>query len=351
MTMNAAVLEDVGRLRLRRVRRPEPGPGEAVLKIEANTICGTDLRIVSGAKTAGVRPGVILGHEFAGRVAAVGDGVAGVPVGAQATCSIVVGCLRCAACQSGREHLCENLILFGYELDGGLAEYLLVPRVAMEHGNLVVVERELPATTLALAEPVSCCLNGARQVAVAPGETVVVLGAGPIGLLHIALARLAGATIFATGRPGRLEAALSLGATEAFDLTGDALTREIMQRTGGRGADVVIVAVGDLSLVNQALELAAFGGRVNYFAGFPKGSAATMDPNLIHYRELLVSGGSNARRADVARAVGLLSSGALDVGSMVTHQFPLSELDEAMAAVRQRRGLKVAVVPDEVMAG
>lgn len=351
MTMNAAVLEDVGRLRLRRVRRPEPGPGEVVLKIEANTICGTDLRIVSGAKTAGVRPGVILGHEFAGRVAAVGDGVAGVPVGAQATCSIVVGCLRCAACQSGREHLCENLILFGYELDGGLAEYLLVPRVAMEHGNLVVVERELPATTLALAEPDSCCLNGARQVAVAPGETVVVLGAGPIGLLHIALARLAGATIFATGRPGRLEAALSLGATEAFDLTGDALTREIMQRTGGRGADVVIVAVGDLSLVNQALELAAFGGRVNYFAGFPKGSAATMDPNLIHYRELLVSGGSNARRADVARAVGLLSSGALDVGSMVTHQFPLSELDEAMAAVRQRRGLKVAVVPDEVMAG
>ena len=351
MTMNAAVLEDVGRLRLRRVRRPEPGPGEVVLKIEANTICGTDLRIVSGAKTAGVRPGVILGHEFAGRVAAVGDGVAGVPVGAQATCSIVVGCLRCAACQSGREHLCETLILFGYELDGGLAEYLLVPRVAMEHGNLVVVERELPATTLALAEPVSCCLNGARQVAVAPGETVVVLGAGPIGLLHIALARLAGATIFATGRPGRLEAALSLGATEAFDLTGDALTREIMQRTGGRGADVVIVAVGDLSLVNQALELAAFGGRVNYFAGFPKGSAATMDPNLIHYRELLVSGGSNARRADVARAVGLLSSGALDVGSMVTHQFPLSELDEAMAAVRQRRGLKVAVVPDEVMAG
>lgn len=352
MTMNAAVLEDVGRLRLRRVRRPEPGPGEVVLKIEANTICGTDLRIVSGAKTAGVRPGVILGHEFAGRVAAVGDGVAGVPVGAQATCSIVVGCLRCAACQSGREHLCENLILFGYELDGGLAEYLLVPRIAMEHGNLVVVvERELPATTLALAEPVSCCLNGARQVAVAPGETVVVLGAGPIGLLHIALAQLAGATIFATGRPGRLEAALSLGATEAFDLTGDALTREIMQRTGGRGADVVIVAVGDLSLVNQALELAAFGGRVNYFAGFPKGSAATMDPNLIHYRELLVSGGSNARRADVARAVGLLSSGALDVGSMVTHQFPLSELDEAMAAVRQRRGLKVAVVPDEVMAG
>ena len=346
MTMNAAVLEDVGQLRLRRVPIPEPGPGEVVLKIEANTICGTDLRIISGAKTAGVRPGVILGHEFAGRVAAVGEGVTGVPVGAQATCCVAVSCLRCTICQSGREHLCENLILFGYEFDGGLAEYLLVPRIAMEHGNLMVVDQELPSTTLALAEPLSCCLNGARQVAVTPGETVVVLGTGPIGLLHIALAKLAGAErVLASGRPGRLDAALELGADEAFDLTGEALTRQVMARTGGRGADVVIVAVGDPSLVHQALELAAIGGRVNYFAGFPKGTTASLDPNLIHYRELLVSGGSNARRADVARAVALLSSGALDVGGIVTCQFPLSELEEAMAAVRQRHGLKVAVVP------
>ena len=346
MTMNAAVLEGIGQLRLRQVARPEPGPGEVLLKVEANTICGTDLRIVSGAKTAGVRQGVILGHEFAGRVAAVGDGVVDVPVGAQATCSIVVSCLRCASCQAGREHLCERLILFGYELDGGLAEYLLVPRIAMDHGNLVVVERELPPTLLALAEPVSCCLNGARQVAVAPGDTVVVLGAGPIGLLHVALAKLSGATqILVSGRAGRLEAALELGATEVFEATGDALTRAIMARTSGRGAEVVFVAVGDLSLANQALELAAIGGRVNYFAGFPKGSTAVMDPNLIHYRELMVSGGSNARRADVAQAVALLASGALNVGGIVTHRFPLSELDEAMAAVSQRRGLKVAVVP------
>ncbi len=346
MTMAAAILGGIGDLSLRRVPRPSPGPGEVLLRVEANTICGTDLRIISGAKTAGVRPGVILGHEFAGRVEAVGDGVDDVPVGAQATCSIVVSCQRCPACLAGREHLCERLVLFGYELDGGLAEYLLVPKVAMDHGNLVLVERELPATTLALAEPVSCCLNGARQVRVAPGDTVVVLGTGPIGLLHVALAKLAGATtVLVSGRPGRLDPALALGATEAYDLTGEALTREILRRTKGRGADVVIVAVGGLDLANQALEVAAIGGRVNYFAGFPKGSTATMEANLIHYRELVVTGGSNARRADVVQAVDLLSSGALDVGSLVTHQFPLADLDDAVEAVRQRRGLKVAVMP------
>src|SRR5699024_8933926 len=135
---------------------------EVLLKIEANTICGTDLRYISGAKTSGVRPGVIMGHEFAGRVADVGEGVEGVPLGAQATCSIVMSCLKCDRCLAGREHLCQHLRLFGSAIDGGLAEYMLVPREAMDHGNLVLVPQELPATMLALAEPVSCVLNGAN---------------------------------------------------------------------------------------------------------------------------------------------------------------------------------------------
>ena len=345
MSMNAAVLHGIDDLSLTRIPVPEPGPGEVLLKVEANTIGGTDLRIISGAKTAGVRSGVILGHEFAGRVAAVGEGVEGVDVGVQATCSIVLSCGRCLQCLAGREHLCENLRLFGYEIDGGLAEYLLVPREAMERGNLVLAPCELEPTALALAEPVSCCLNGARQFRVRPGETVVVLGTGPIGLLHVALAKLAGAVrIVAVGRPGRLDPALALGATHALASQGEELTREILDVTGG-GADVAIVAVGDPALANQALEVAAIGGRVNYFAGFPKGSTAVMEPNIVHYRELQVTGGSNARRADVRRAVELLSSGALDVGSLVTHRFPLTQIDAAIAAVRERAGLKVAVAP------
>lgn len=346
MEMNAAVLNGIDDLTLSRVPVPVPGPGEVLLKIEANTICGTDLRYISGAKTSGVRPGVIMGHEFAGRVADVGEGVEGVPLGAQATCSIVMSCLKCDRCLAGREHLCQHLRLFGSAIDGGLAEYMLVPREAMDHGNLVLVPQELPATMLALAEPVSCVLNGANQVRTQPGDTVVVMGTGPIGLLHIAVARMAGATtIIAAGRAGRLEPALQMGATAAYDLTGDALTQQILKDTGGRGADVVIVAVGSLPLANQALQVAAIGGRVNYFGGFPKGSMVEMDPNLIHYNELVVTGGSNARRADVVQAVNLLSSGRLEVAPIVSHTFALTELDDAITAVAQRHGLKVAVLP------
>lgn len=345
MEMNAAVLHGIDDLKLERRPVPEPGPGEVLLKVDANTICGTDLRLISGAKTAGVRPGVIMGHEFAGRVAAVGEGVEGVDVGRQATCSIVVSCQRCINCLNGREHLCEDLELFGYAIDGGMAEYLLVPERAMRKGNLVLTPNELSPTLLALAEPLSCVLNGAHQVNVRPGDSVAVLGTGPIGLLHIALARMSGATrIFASGRPGRLEMAEQLGAIAVTE-TGDELVNLISGRTEGRGVDVVIVAVGDTTLANIALRLAAIGGRVNYFAGFPKGSTAVTDPNIIHYNELVVTGGSNARRTDVVRAVELLSSGLLPVADIVSHTFPLTDLDGAIAAVRDRAGLKVAVLP------
>lgn len=345
--MLAAVLHAPRDLRLEHVPTPEPGPGEVVLDIEATTLCGTDLRLISGAKTSGVRPGVVLGHEIAGRVAALGEGVSGVRVGDQATVSIVVSCHRCHACLNDREHLCENLRLIGYGIDGGFAERMLVPADAVASGNLVVTPHEIPATTLALAEPLSCVLNGARQVRVQPGETVVVLGAGPIGLLHAQLARVAGAgQVIVTNRSAhRRELALRLGATRALDPATEDVRAAVVEATGGRGADVVIVAVGAAELAGQALALAGIGGRVSYFAGFPKGSTAEVDANLIHYNELIVTGGSNARRADVVRAVDLLSAGVIDAESLVTNQVPLSRFEEAIALVSGRTGVKTAVVP------
>lgn len=343
--MQAAVLRGIGDVGLETRRVPEPGPGEVLLRVDANTICGTDLRIISGQKTAGVRPGVIMGHEFAGRIAAIGEGVSGFEVGRQATCSIVLSCGTCWPCLIGREHLCENLRLIGYEIDGGLAEYLLVPAEAVARGNLVMAHRELSPTLLALAEPLSCVLNGADLVGTRPGDSVVVLGTGPIGLLHIGLATSQGATrIVAVGRGNRLEAAVRAGATDALALEGAdmvAAVRELLPA----GADVVIVAVGELALARYALEVAGIGSRVSYFAGFPKGSMSEIDPNLIHYREIRVTGGSNARRVDVRRAVDLLAGGVLPIDHLVTHVFPLDRFDEALEAVRDRAGLKIAVTP------
>lgn len=345
--MLAAVLHAPQDLRLERVRDPIAGPGEVVLDVEATTLCGTDLRLISGAKTSGVRPGVIMGHEIAGRISQVGEGVTGLRVGQQATVAIVVSCHHCHACLIGREQLCENLELFGYGINGGFAEKLLVPAHAVGSGNVITTDHELPATTLALSEPLSCVLNGADQFALRPGENIVILGAGPIGLLHTQLARHTGAgQIIVTNRSApRRELALGLGATAAIDPTAGDLRSRVLELTAGRGADVVVVAIGDPDLANQALQLASIAGRVNYFAGFPQGSTATMDPNLIHYNELLVSGGSNARRADVRRAVSLLGQGAIDADQIVTNRFGLDQFFDAVAAVEQRVGVKTAVLP------
>lgn len=168
----------------------------------------------------------------------------------------------------------------------------------------------------------------------APGESVIVLGAGPAGLLRIVLTKLAGVTmILAAGREGRLTAATGFGVTCTVALTGETPTVEVRERTNGRGANTVIVTVGDLTPANQALELTTIDGRIDYSASFPKGETASIDPNLIHYHELAVTGRSNARWADVRRAAELLSSGALDVGRLVTYQFPLTELEAAVTTV------------------
>lgn len=319
------------------------------MKIEANTMCGTDYRLYTGAKTAGVRGGVVPGHEIAGRIEQIGEGAAeimpGLTVGQQATVSIVVSCGHCRNCVNDREHLCANLELFGYAIDGGLQEYMIVPERALRRGNLITTCADLDPKALCLAEPISCCLNGLDQFRVEAGDTVVVLGAGPIGLIHAQLALASGAKhVFVSNRgKERREVANRLG---AVGVEPDELGERIAEATGGAGADVVVVCIGAPELAQQALELAAEGGRVNYFAGFPKGSTSQMEPNLIHYKELQVTGGSNARRRDVVRAIDLLEKGLINVDEIVTHTFPLSKVKDAYAAVNSRLGVKICVVPD-----
>ena len=345
-TMRAAALGSPGSLALTTRPVPEPGPGEVLLAVEATTICGTHLRIESGAKTRGVTPGVVLGHEVAGRVAALGGGLgAGAPaVGAQVGLAPEWVCGSCGPCACGRANVCENMRLFGTTVDGGLADYLLVPAPAVAQ-CVVAVERETDPALLALAEPLSCCLRAHARLGIGAGDTVAVLGTGPIGLIHCALAARAGARVIASGRPARLEPALRFGAAHATAATGAELVAEARRLTGGRGADAVIVAVGAPELAGVSLELAAVGARVSYFAGFSAGASATIDPNLVHYRELAVLGSANATHADYAEAVRLLSSGALDLGGLITHRFALGDVHAAFDAVRRRRGLKAAVLP------
>lgn len=351
-SMLAASLRSPGALVLDERPIPALGPRDVLLSVEATTLCGTDLRIATGQKTNGVTPGVILGHEIAARVWRVGSDLsAGVDVpapGTQVGLAPEIACGRCAPCASGRSNVCANMRLFGTGVDGGLADLVLVPEEAL--ACITPVAGEIAPPHLALAEPLSCCLRATRRLPIASDSRVLVLGTGPIGLIHCGLASSAGARVMACGRQARLDPARAMGAEVTTSAQGEDLVREVLAWTDGVGADVVIIAVGDPGLVPIAAQCARIGGHVSFFAGFPAGSTAQIDPNLVHYRELTLSGSANATLDDYASAVDALSSGRIDLSPLITHEYELSDVSDALDAVRTRAGLKVAVRPRGIAA-
>jgi L-iditol 2-dehydrogenase len=345
--MLAAVLAAPNQLHVREVPNPSAGPGEVLVKIGANTICGTDVRILRGEKTSGVEPPVVLGHESAGHMTEVGRGVSGYEVGAPVAMAPVIPCRRCWECRHDLENLCASARIMGYSVDGGLAEYMLVPAEAVAAGCLFVAREELAPEQLALAEPLSCVVNGQRWSTVKVDDVVLVMGAGPIGLLHLQLALLAGARVVIVSEPSaaRRSQAERLGATIAVDPTTQDLDDVVEEVSKGVGVDSSVVCVGVPQLVNQAVELSRSGGRVNVFAGLKGPGWAEVAANLIHYKQVRLTGSANSRRADFETALRLIESGRIDTASMVTHRLPLSAVNEAVDAVGTGAAIKVAVLP------
>ena len=321
--MLAASLHSPGALTLEERPIPKLGPRDVLLSVEATTLCGTDLRIATGQKTNGVRRGVVLGHEIAARVWRLGDGLTAnidVPApGTQVGLAPEIACGHCEPCASGRSNVCANMRLFGTGVDGGLADLILVPEAAL--ACITPVAAEIAPPLLALAEPLSCCMRATTRLPIDSHARILILGTGPIGLIHCALAADAGAHVMACGRAARLEPACTMGAQVTTDAQGDTLVDEVLEWSNGMGADVVIIA------------------------GFPAGAVASIDPNLVHYRELTISGSANATLDDYAGAVEALSSGRVDLSALITHEYALTQVSSALDAVRTRAGLKIAVRP------
>ncbi len=212
--MKAAVYLGNGDLRVTDAHTPAPGPGQALLRIESNTICGTDLRIAKGLKSKGVHPPVILGHEVAGTVVALGADSSGVAVDDMVGMTPSVACNRCRQCHAGNANLCTNARVLGHDINGGLADYLLVPADALANGNLVRAPSRLAPEEVSLAEPLSCVLHGQELMSLGLNDVVVVIGGGAIGQLHAQVARARGAGTVIVSEPiaSRRELALELGA-------------------------------------------------------------------------------------------------------------------------------------------
>lgn len=345
--MQAAVYEGSGKLTVKDIATPMPGPGEVLIRVDSDTICGTDLRIASGTKSKGVYPPVVLGHELAGTVHQLGDGVTGLQIGDRVGMTPSIACTTCKQCQLGNYNLCAKAQILGHDVDGGLAEYFLASAQAVAEGNLVPAPAGLAPEEVSLAEPLSCVLHGQELMGLAKGDVVVVIGGGAIGQMHAQVARVRGAKTVIVSEPvqTRRELALKLGADIVVDPTKEDLAAIVDQITGGAGADAMIVCIGVPGLVGGALQIAGQRAKVCLFAGFPNGVPSEIDPNIVHYRELKITGSSNSTVQEYRDALQLIAKGGVDVKSLITHRFPLEQIEQALAMAVAPDALKVAVIP------
>ncbi len=332
-------------LRLEQRPAPEPGSGEALLAVRACGVCGTDLKIVRGEHGAYPAGTIrVPGHEIAAEVAAVGDGASGLRPGDRVFVAPNIGCGTCRSCRSGRTNLCVRPQAFGITRDGAFAALMRVPAEAIAQGLLLPVPADADPAVVSLAEPLASAIRGARATSTATGDTVLVFGAGPMGVLHllVALARGAEQVIVCEPAAARRAQAARFGATAA--IAPQEVEEAVRDLTDGRGADVIVTAVALAAVQEQALSLAAVGGRINFFGGLPSGASdVRIDSNLIHYRELVVTGTTANSTDDCREALDLVLSGAFDPGPLLSARYPLERAHDAFAEAAGGEALKVVV--------
>lgn len=319
-------------LQLRRVPVPEPGPGEVLVKVQASSICGTDLHIYKwdGWAEANVATPNIVGHEFAGVVAAVGADVHNVRPGDPVSAEGHVVCGVCKACRSGNAHVCPHTRSFGISMPGCFAEYAIVPAA-----NVVRNDAELPAEIACLQDPLGNAVHAAMAGELS-GRSVAVVGAGPIGLMAVAVAKACGASVVIAAdiNPYRLQLAKEMGADSVVDTSSERLSERLKALTGGEGAEVLLEMSGHPAAIREGLEGTANAGRVSLL-GIPSGEVSLDLARSVIFKGLHLDGITGRRMFTTWHQVkGLLASGKLDLAPLVTHRFKLEQYEEAFALAR-----------------
>jgi len=342
-SMKAAVYEGVGKLIVKEVPRPALKPGGLVAKVACCAICGTDFKMYY-APNPRVKPPVIIGHEFAARV--VESATPAFRPGDRITMATSVACGECWLCRKGLGNLCDGKTCLGTDAPGAYAEFLAVPARAVRLGNVVRVPESVSDELGSLAEPLSCVINSQIIAGVGPGDTVAILGAGPLGCLHAlcARARGAGRVIVCQRSESRARLARELPVDEV--VTSGSPVEDVLRLTSKRGADRVIVAASDRKAHEDSIRMVRKGGVVNLFASLPKGdSELALDSRLIHYHEISLTGASDSRPEHVEAALGLLADSSLPWPKLITHRVALDRILDGIRVMGEKSGLKVLVYP------
>lgn len=342
--MKAAMLYGIKDLRIEDVQAPEIGAGEVLVKIGAATTCGTDLKIFQRGYTEKIiKLPTVFGHEWAGEVVEVASDLEWPQKGMRVRAGNSAPCLHCTMCQKGKYNLCENMIW----LWGAYAEYIRVP-ARMVRVNMQEIPQHVSFEEAAIAEPLACVLHGAEEAGVKLGDSVAIIGAGPIGLLHLLTAKKMGArkVIMIDLVDERLEFARKLGADETINSSRQDTLKEVRQLTHGYGADVVVEAIGLPTTWEQAFKLASKGGTVLEFGGCPPGTEVKVDAEKLHYGELKVLGTFHATPLHFRKALDLISSGTINVKPLVTRRMKLDEIAEAFEILSTSKSeVKIGIIP------
>ncbi|MDJ0734241.1 MAG: alcohol dehydrogenase catalytic domain-containing protein [Nostocaceae cyanobacterium] len=342
--MLAALLYGQENLRLEEVADPTPAPGEVIIQVGAATTCGTDLKVWRrGGHARMLTPPTLFGHEAAGEIVALGEGVTNWQIGDRVVANNSAPCMKCFFCQRQEYSLCPNLTWN----NGTFAQYLKVPAPIVQH-NLLPIPDDLPYELAAMTEPLACVLHGVARSNVKPGDRVVVLGDGAIGLMFVAkLAHECSVevTLFG-GNDQRLEIGQKLGAARTFNYRQiPDIAAVVKQQTDGLGADVVIEATGVPSVWETAIACARPGATVNLFGGCPRDTTITVNTEQLHYSELTLKGVFHNTPQFVREALSLIANGKIPFELLISEQRPLQDLEQVFQDMRSRKVIKVAMIP------
>ena len=343
--MLAALLYGQEDLRLEQVADPTPSAGEVTIQVAAATTCGTDLKVWRrGGHAKMLRPPTLFGHEASGRIVAVGEGVTSWQVGDRVVANNSAPCIKCFFCQRKEYSLCPDLTWN----NGTFAEYQKIPAAIVQH-NLLPIPADLSDEVAAMTEPLACVMHGIARSNVQPGDRVVVLGDGAIGLMFVAVLAQQSTQVFLFGgNDRRLQIGEKLGAAQTYNYHQQAdIPSVVKAQTDGWGADVVIEATGVPTVWESAIACARPGGTINLFGGCPKNTTITVNTEQLHYSELTIKGVFHNTPEYVCAALSMLASRVIEFELLISDCRPLQDLEQVFEDMKQRRVIKVAIHPHE----
>lgn len=341
--MLAARMYGPNDIRVEETAKPIINDNEILLKVKSAAICGTDIRMyLNGYPGIDEKHPHILGHEFSGIIEQVGENISEYKKGMRVAVAPNMGCGVCDLCVSGNTHLCKDYKAPGINLDGGFAEYVKIPEAAVRQGNICVIDEHVSFEAAALNEPLSCVYNAFIKADIGPGDYVLIIGAGPIGLMHAKLAKMAGASKVMINDISEQRLAESQEVDPSFiSILSDGLKEQISKKTNGKGLDVCITACPAPAAQQIALELTGMNGRIIFFGGLPKNrQGVELNTNHIHYKQLVITGTTRASVSQFRKTLSFIADGILEVDSLISAKFSLAEIHQALGKAKDAIGLK-----------